>query len=131
MYLFPSIWFSENHLKNNYKAVAIDIRYYWNLNMCIYNLATQFTVPLSNILTKIRENLDIIKVLILLRLLLNFMWRQTFARAWHFLLAFVLINVLMLKSRFSFHSRWIPIWPFYNIMHDRVKWTIRGVQWLE
>ena len=58
----------------------------------------QFAVLLLN---KTEESLDIIKVLILLRLLLSFMWLQILARVWHFLLD-CFINVLYKSQSFVF-----------------------------
>ena len=55
----------------------------------------QFAILLYNIQTnKKEENLDLIKVLILVRIMLKFILLQTFAGVWHFLLAFFM-NVLI------------------------------------
>ena len=51
--------------------------------------------------------MDIVKVLVLLRLLLWLMRLQSLARVWHYLLA-LFINVLIWKSRFCFPLIWIP-----------------------
>ena len=77
--------------------------YYWYRNICIYNSQSCYETSRQN---EKEQNVDIIKVLILLRLLLRFMWLQALARVWHFLLAFF-INVLIWKWKFCFLSRWI------------------------
>ena len=52
------------------QTFAIDTGYYWYLNICKYNLRSCNETSTQN---KKEENLDIIKVLILMRLLLKFM----------------------------------------------------------
>ena len=58
---------------NNYivkrQTFAIDTGYYWYLNICIYNLQSCYETSRQN---KKEENLNLIKVLILLLLLLRF-----------------------------------------------------------
>ena len=58
---------------NNYivkrQTFAVDAGYYWYLIICIYNLQACYETSIQN---KKEENLDILKVLILPRLLLRF-----------------------------------------------------------
>ena len=69
---------------------------YRHMPICIYNLQSCYETSRQN---KKEENLDIIKVLILLRLLLSFVWSQTLASVWHSLLAFFFSLMCWYKSQ--------------------------------